>query len=81
MKDMSPPELIPDERHPRRSQIPDERRPRRSQIPDERCHRRSQIPDERRPRRSIVKNQCFNVAFFLVDQEVNLPGVSLFSRN
>ena len=75
MKDMSPPELIPDERHPRRSQIPDERRPRRSQIPDERCHRRSQIPDERRPRRSIVKNQCFNVAFLW------LMGTSTFRMN
>ena len=42
MKDMSPPELIPDERHPRRSQIPDER-----------CHRRSQTPEERRLRRSL----------------------------
>jgi len=33
-------------------------------LPEERCPRRSQIPEERRPRRSIVKNQCFNVAFF-----------------
>jgi len=36
-----------------------------TQIPDQRHPRRSQIPEERRPRRSIVKNQCFNVAFFL----------------
>mgnify|MGYP006955396312 CR=1 FL=1 len=35
-----------------------------TQIPEERPPRRSQIPEERRPRRSIVKNQCFNVAFF-----------------
>ena len=47
------------------TQIPEERPPRRSQIPEERHPRRSQIPEERRPRRSIVKNQCFNVAFFL----------------
>ena len=45
--------------------IPEERPPRRSQIPEERHPRRSQIPDQRHPRRSIVKNQCFNVAFFL----------------
>ena len=44
--------------------LPDQRHPRRSQIPEERHPRRSQIPEERRPRRSIVKNQCFNVAFF-----------------
>ena len=50
----APTTLIPEERPPRRSQIPDQRRP-----------RRSQIPDQRHPRRSIVKNQCFNVAFFL----------------
>ena len=47
------------------TQIPEERPPRRSQIPEERHPRRSQIPDQRHPRRSIVKNQCFNVAFFL----------------
>ena len=42
-------------------------------IPEERPPRRSQIPDQRRPRRSIVKNQCFNVAFFMVDGYINLP--------